>query len=100
MNNIQNKKNKFVKSLELPICPFCDGNIYYENWTTHKIFNMKCEKCGAFWRSGINNNESVREVYLELISSNNPEISNEYLNKKLSVNFWMDLLNKRINNLI
>lgn len=94
-----NNKAKFVRSLELPICPFCDGKIYYENWITHKIFNIKCEKCKAFWRSGIKKNEN-RDIFIELLSSKNPEISNEYLNKKLPLNFWTDLLKKRIDNRI
>lgn len=53
-----NEKDKnFVRSLELPICPFCNGKVYYDNWITHKIFNIKCEKCKAYWRSGIKKND-------------------------------------------
>jgi hypothetical protein len=92
-------KLKFVRSLELPICPFCDGKNFYENWVTHKIFKIKCEKCGAFWRSGIRKDET-REVYLELLSSNNPNISSEYIKKKLSIHYWNNLLNKKINNML
>jgi len=87
------KQNRFVRSSELPICPFCGGEIYYENWITHKIFHIECEKCKAHWRSGIKNNEN-REIFMELISSKNPEISNEYINKKLPIVFWIDLFKK------
>ena len=89
------EQKKFVRSSELPICPFCDGKIFYNNWITHKIFHIECEKCKAHWRSGIKNIES-REIYLELVNSKNPDISDEYINKRLSVGFWRDLLNKNI----
>ena len=89
------KQKKFVRSLELPICPFCEGKIYYERWITHKIFHIECANCKAHWRSGIKNNES-RDIFIELLNSKNPEISNEYINKKLSINFWRDLLKRKI----
>ncbi len=89
------KQKNFVRSSELPICPFCNGKIYYKNWTTHRIFHIECEKCKAHWRSGIKNNEN-REMFMELICSRNPEISNEYLNKKLPINFWINLLKNKI----
>lgn len=92
---VENKK-KFVRSSELPICPFCDGKIFYENWITHRIFHIECVKCKAHWRSGIKNDDS-RDVYLELLRSENSEISYEYLNKKLSINYWRDLLKDNIN---
>ena len=92
---MNNKLKKFVRSSELPLCPFCDGKIFYDFWLTHKIFHLECESCKAHWRSGIKNIES-REIYLELINSKNPDISNEYINKKLSISFWRDLLNKNI----
>ena len=89
------KQKNFVRSSELPICPFCNGKIYYKNLTTHRIFHIECEKCKAHWRSGIKNNEN-REMFMELICSRNPEISNEYLNKKLPINFWINLLKNKI----
>ncbi len=90
-----NDERKFARSTELPICPFCNGNIFYKNWITHKIFHIECEKCKAHWRTGIRDNED-REIFFELLNSNNPEISNEYINKKLSLKYWRDLLNKKI----
>ncbi|MCK5300931.1 MAG: hypothetical protein KAJ21_03430 [Thermoplasmatales archaeon] len=93
--NIMKNERKQVRSTELPICPFCDGKIYYENWITHKIFHIECEKCKAHWRTGIKNNEE-RDIFLELLKSENPEISNEYINKRLSLNFWRDLLRNKI----
>ena len=89
------KHKKFVRSSELPICPFCDGNIYYEYWITHRIFHIECEKCKAHWRSGFKNLDN-RDIYLELLSSKNPEISNELINKKLSISYWRDLLKNNI----
>ena len=92
---MMDRQNKHVRSEELPICPFCDGKIYYDKWTTHRIFHIQCENCKAHWRSGIKNNDN-RDIFLELLDSKNPEISNEYMNKKLSIKYWRDLLEKKI----
>ena len=81
-----------VKAAELPICPFCQGPVYYDNWVTHRIFQMECEKCKAHWRTGILNNPK-RDMFVELIRSDNPEISEEYINKKLSLSYWQKLNN-------
>ena len=89
------EERKLVKSTEIPICPFCNGNIYYQNWITHKIFHIECEKCKAHWRTGIRKNEK-RDIYFELLNSENPEISNEYVNKKLSLNFWREMIRNNI----
>ena len=89
------EERKLVKSSEIPICPFCNGNIYYKNWITHKIFHIECEKCKAHWRTGIRKNEK-RDIYFELLNSENPEISNEYFNKKLSLNFWREMIRNNI----
>ena len=73
---------KEVRASELPVCPFCLGSNYYDQWVTHRIFQMECKQCKAHWRTSINKNND-REMFVELIKSENPEISNEYLEKKL-----------------
>ena len=85
---------KDVRASEIPICPFCNGEVYYCSWLTHKIFQMECEQCQAHWRTGILNN-AKREMYVELTTSKNPEISNEYFKKKLPLQYWQDLIKKR-----
>lgn len=87
-----NTKNT-VQSAELPFCPFCNGKVYYDNWLTHKIFQMECVQCKAHWRTGIQNNPE-REIYVELLRSKNPEISEEYLDKKLPLQYWQKMLKK------
>jgi len=89
------KDGKFSRAVELPICPFCDGKVYYTSWTTHKIYQMECESCKAHWRAGITGGHE-RKMIVELTSSKNPEISGEYLNKKVSIQYWKDMLRRRI----
>jgi hypothetical protein len=84
---------KEVRASELPICPFCQGLIYYDQWITHRIFQMECKQCKAHWRTGILHNDN-REMYVELVKSKNPEISNEYMKKKLSLQFWQNMVKK------
>jgi len=89
------KNERFARAVDLPICPFCDGKIFYTSWVTHKIFQMECENCGAHWRTGLS--EGIeRNMIVELTISKNPEISGEYLNKKLSLQYWKDMLKRRI----
>ena len=90
--NLVNNK-KLVQSSELPICPFCQGTVYYESWITHRIFQMECEQCKAHWRTGIKNTPK-REMFVELTSSKNPDISYVYLEKGLPLRFWQDLKSK------
>jgi len=84
-------KRKFVQSSELPYCPFCQGTVYYDNWITHRIFQMECEQCKTHWRTGIKNTPK-REMYVELTSSKNSDISYVYLEKGLPLRFWQDLM--------
>jgi hypothetical protein len=89
------KEKGLARAVELPICPFCDGKIYYTSWTTHKIFQMECNKCGAHWRTVITKGDQ-KMMSVELTSSRNPEISYEYINKKLSMQYWKNMLRQRI----
>jgi len=87
---------KLPKAVELPVCPFCDGSVYYASWTTHKIFQMECSNCKAHWRTGVSKS-AQREMYVELTSYMKDQSANEHLNKKLPLDFWRDMVLKRIN---
>lgn len=89
------KDGKFPKVLELPICPFCDGRIFYTAWVTHKIYQMECERCGAHWRTGIKRSPQ-REMYVELTKPMHNSHGREFLYRKLSMAFWRDMIRTRI----
>jgi Zn ribbon nucleic-acid-binding protein len=89
------KDKKISKSVEIPICPFCDGKVHYTSWLTHKIYQMECEKCGSHWRSGINESET-RDIYIELTKTISNEKYEKYLFQKYSLNFWRDMIRERI----
>jgi hypothetical protein len=84
------EKQHNVMATELPICPFCQGKVYYDKWLTHRLFEMECESCKSHWRTGIKNNEK-RDLYVELISSKNPTISNEYFQRQLPLRYWQQM---------
>ena len=85
------EKRNEVRASEIPTCPFCRGNVYYSSWLTHRIFQMECEHCQAHWRTGIKDTPK-REMYVELTTSKNPEIPDDYIDKKLPLQFWQDLI--------
>jgi len=89
------KDGKLSKSVELPICPFCDGKVFYTSWLTHKIFQMECESCGSHWRTGLKETPD-RDFYVELTKSMSSGKGRELINKKLSLEFWQDMVTKRI----
>jgi ribosomal protein L37AE/L43A len=88
-------ERRLSRAHEIPMCPFCDGKVYYIEWVTHKIFQMGCEKCGARWRSGIKSS-SLRETFVELIKQGADGKGKELLNQKFSVDFWRNSIRKRI----
>ena len=89
------KDRKFSRAVELPICPFCDGKVYYTSWVTHNIFQIECEICGAHWRTVLK--ESSQEgFYIELTKSKSDGTGRELLNLKLSLDSWMDMIRERI----
>ena len=85
------KNSIAVRAAELPNCPFCNGEVFYHSWLTHKIFQMECKNCKSHWRTGINNNPE-RDVFVELVTSKNPDVSSEYFNKKVSIEYWQKLI--------
>ena len=84
------KKNT-VRAIEMPTCPFCNGAVYYKNWITHRIFQMECEDCKSHWRTGINQNEE-RDMYVELIDTEENETLAKYLHKKKPIDYWQNLI--------
>lgn len=92
---MKEEDKKFAKAVDLPICPFCDGKVYYTAWITHKIYQMECENCKSHWRTGITD-PTKRDIYVQLTRYKNNDRYNEYLNQKLSLKFWQDMIRKRI----
>ena len=88
------EKQHNVRALELPNCPFCNGVVYYDKWLTHRIFQMECNECKSHWRTGISNN-TEREMFVELVSSKNQSISNEYFQKQLTLQYWQEMIRKK-----
>jgi hypothetical protein len=80
-----------VKAAELPICPFCQGPVYYDTWVTHRIFQMECEHCKSHWRTRISSDQS-EDLAVELLSSKNPSISSEYFEKQLPLSYWQKMI--------
>jgi len=89
------KDGKLSRAIEIPICPFCDGKVYYTSWVTHKIFQMECEICGAHWRTGLKES-SQREFYVELTKPTPDGRGKELLNLKLPLESWRDMIRDRI----
>ena len=89
------KGGKFARADEIPICPFCDGKVYYTSWITHRIFQMECESCEAHWRTGLKR-VAQRDMYIELTRPMSNGIGKELLSQKLSLEFWRDLIRERI----
>lgn len=95
MRRILNGHGKSTRAVELPICPFCDGKVYYTSWVTHKIFQMECKGCGAHWRTGFK--EGVeREMYVELTKPMSNGNRRELLAQKHPLAFWQNMITKRI----
>ena len=89
------KDGGFARADEIPICPFCDGQVYYTSWVTHKIFQMECQSCGAHWRTGLKKSPQ-QDMYIELTKTTSDGIGKELLYKKLSLDFWRDMIRQRI----
>ncbi|UCD14162.1 MAG: hypothetical protein JSW60_01735 [Thermoplasmatales archaeon] len=89
------KDAKLPRAVELPVCPLCDGKVYYTQWITHKIFQMECESCGAHWRTGLKES-TKRDIYVELTKSMSNSKGREFLGKKLPLEFWRDMIRERI----
>ena len=92
---MEEKEGKLPRANEIPICPFCDGKVYYTAWVTHKIFQMECESCKAHWRTGFEK-DSKQEMYVELTKPTSNGEGIEFLNRKLSMEFWKDMIRERI----
>jgi hypothetical protein len=86
---------KLPQAVELPICPFCDGKIYYSTWVTHKIYQMECTRCHAHWRTGVGD-APERSMYIELTQTPSVGHGDTYLNQKLPLSFWRDLVLTKI----
>lgn len=83
-----------VKAVELPICPFCQGPVYYDNWVTHRIFQMECKNCKSHWRTRLIPDQ-VEDIFVELLSTKNPTISNEYFQKQLPLSYWQNMIRQK-----
>jgi hypothetical protein len=83
-----------VKAAELPICPFCHGSVFYDTWVTHRIFQMECKQCKSHWRTRIST-DHTGDILVELLSSKNPTISNEYFEKQLPLSYWQALIHHK-----
>ena len=89
------KDNTLSQSIEIPVCPFCDGKVLYKNWVTHKIFQLECKNCYAQWRSTIDKTPDKKQ-YICLIKTNKEGKGEKLLNQQHTITFWQEKIRERI----
>ena len=85
------RRNEFSKENRVMI----NGKLYYKNWLTHMLFHIECIECKTHWRTVIPENPE-KDIFFELISSDNSKITKEFENRKLPLEFWKDLIIEKI----